>query len=76
MKPTGRSKKQRPKNILDAQHDPVTGELHVTFHNGQTYTYNGVTPKAYADMMKAPSIGQHFAANIKNKHTFKKVVRR
>lgn len=73
MKPTGRPRKPRPQNIINVIHDPRSNELHVTFHNGHTYTYDNVTPESYMNLMKAPSLGQHFHAHIKSKHTYRKV---
>lgn len=73
MKPTGLPKKQRPPNIVNVTHDPITKDLHVTFHNGQTYVYSDVHPITYSNMLKAPSLGQFFHAHVKTKHAYHKV---
>lgn len=73
MKPTGLPKKKRPSNIVNVTHDALSKDLHVTFRNGQTYIYHGVEPQSYLELMKAPSLGQHFHAHIKDKHIFRKL---
>lgn len=63
----------KSKNIYDITHDPIKNELHVTFHNGQTYIYHDVPAKSFVDLMNSRSIGQHFATHIKPKHIFRKI---
>jgi KTSC domain len=43
------------------------GEMHIEFNNGRVYSYTG--PKVqehYEQLLKAPSIGKHFGANVRN----------
>lgn len=72
MKKSNNISKPRPKNILNAVHDPRTNELHVTFGNGKVYTYSGVDAQKHQEMMKSPSLGTYLHANIVGKHTFVK----
>jgi len=40
--------------------------LHVVFADGSKYEYVGVSPQAFASLLKAKSVGQHFLANIRD----------
>jgi hypothetical protein len=53
-------------------HDPKTGTLTATMKNGAQYHYDGVDTKTFADLMAAPSLGQHFARYIKPHYTARK----
>jgi hypothetical protein len=54
--------------------DADLGWLHVEFiHGGASYVYHDVPASVHADLMKAPSIGQHFHKNIRNAYKFTKV---
>lgn len=64
----------KSKNILDINHDPLKNELHVRFHNGQAYTYHGVSADQFNQLLTAKSIGKHFSLNIKPKHIFTKIL--
>lgn len=64
--------KVNSKHISDLNHDPLKNELHVTFHDGNSYTYQGVDSKKFNELLQAPSIGQHFRTQIKGKHAFRK----
>lgn len=44
------------------------GVLHVEFSNGGLFSYSGVTNQMYEELMKAGSIGSHFAKHIRSKH--------
>lgn len=50
-------------SIVSVGHDGDT--LEVEFTNGAIHTYAGVTPEQYADLLKAPSIGKHFAQHVR-----------
>lgn len=44
------------------------GVLHVEFSNGGLFSYSGVTSQMYEELMRAGSIGSHFAKHIRTKH--------
>lgn len=44
------------------------GVLHVEFSNGGLFSYSGITSQMYDELLKAESIGSHFAKNIRTKH--------
>ncbi len=43
------------------------GVLHVKFSNGGLFSYSGVTSQAYDELLKAKSIGAHFAKHVRPK---------
>lgn len=47
-------------------HDPAQQVLTVRFRNGGAYRYDGVTAGQHAALMRADSIGTHFAQHIRN----------
>ena len=47
--------------------------LEVTFRRGGVYHYFKVQPNTFDQLMKAPSLGTYFAAEIKDKYSYKKV---
>ena len=49
------------------------GVLAVKYKSGGTYHYADVPPATFDAMIKAPSVGSFLHANIKGKHSFKKV---
>ena len=55
-------------SISHVGYDPSAKVLAVTFSNGTRYHYEGVTPQAHQSLLGANSIGQHFAANIRNQY--------
>jgi hypothetical protein len=75
MKPTGLPRKPRPTHIINVVHDPLTNDLHVTFHNGKTYAYGDVPVEKYQQMMQSKSKGSYLDANIKNKHAYRKIIK-
>lgn len=46
-------------------HDPDTETLHVEFHSGKVYRYEGINREAYERFRNAPSIGAHFGRHIR-----------
>lgn len=53
-------------SIASIGHDALTHTLEVEFKNGGVYTYAGVTPQHFDDLMKAPSLGKHFQQHIRS----------
>ena len=53
--------------------EPGFGTLRVTFANGGTYEYAGVTQANYDALLTAPSVGQHLAAYVKPHHEFQRI---
>lgn len=51
----------------------ATGTLRIQFHNGSVYDYPGVRDEVAAGMLRAPSIGKYFFANIKGHYQATKV---
>lgn len=56
--------------IAKIGHDPLHKELHVDFKSGGSYVYHDVPASEYHALISAPSIGRHFAANVKNNYRF------
>lgn len=56
--------------ILSVGYDPDEngGTLHVTFHNGRTYAYEGVPENEFSALVNSPSVGQYFNATIKGQY--------
>ena len=52
-----------------AQHgyDAATKTLAIKFKSGGLYHYAGVSQEAYDSLVKAKSLGKHFAANVRGK---------
>jgi len=57
--------------IKSIGHDPETKEMRVQFHNGKTYTYQGVSEEAHLDFVTSDSIGKHFNNHIAGKYHVK-----
>lgn len=60
-------KKVISKNINTIHYDPKTKVLEITFHEGSTYNYHGISPEAYTSFENAKSHGKHFNTFIKDK---------
>ena len=60
-------------HIKSIGHDPENNILGVTFHNGSTYHYHGVTKEKHEAMLRADSVGKFLEANIKGTHRHSKV---
>jgi hypothetical protein len=54
--------------ISHVGHDPDLNRLTIKFNSGGTYTYDGVSAEEHKALLEAPSIGKHFAANIRQKY--------
>lgn len=55
-------------NIKAIFFDKKKKELYVKFHGGRIYKYFKVDEVAYVDLHNAPSVGKHFAVNIKKQY--------
>lgn len=53
-------------NIAAVGYDNELNELSIRFHNGRTYTYEGVPAEVHTDLLDAASMGQHFNTHIKD----------
>ena len=51
-------------NVAAIKFDAAAGELHVRFHNGKTYAYEGVPPEEAESLFHASSPGQYLRNNI------------
>jgi hypothetical protein len=61
-------------NIAAVGYDVDRELMRVRFRDGSEYDYSSVSSGVYAELIGAPSIGVHFAANIRGK--FESVRRR
>ena len=61
-------------NISKVGYDAAEKIMAIQFSSGAIYHYRNVTPDVHEAMLKADSIGKHFAMNIKgsDKFLFKK----
>ncbi len=57
-----------PSNLFD--YDAETKILRVEFTNGSIYQYHDVPKSVYEELEKAPSKGQYFNAEIRDKFGF------
>lgn len=53
------------KMLSRVKYDDETHVLTVTFNNGGTYDFAGVSPEAHEALINAESVGKHFLAHIK-----------
>lgn len=56
-------------NIAAIGYDGESRTLFVQFVKGGEYSYSPITEDGYRELLKAPSVGGYFAANIKNNET-------
>jgi len=47
--------------------------LVITFVNGTTYEYSDVPRHVYQELMRAPSKGTHFNANIRDQYSYRRI---
>ena len=52
-------------NIEAVGFDEDLSQLHIRFHSGQTYIYDGVPRDLFEDLMMAASLGSFFNREIK-----------
>lgn len=60
-------------NVASAGYDPDTRELHVTFHSGATYVYEGVPESTYHDLLSTDSVGGFLNRTIKPRHKARRI---
>ena len=54
--------------IADVEYDPEEQELTVVFHNGASYTHEGVPPEVYRQFVLSPSPGSFYNSVIKGSY--------
>ena len=47
--------------------------LHIRFHHGGEYAYDGVAYGVFTDLISAPSVGKFFHAEVKERFPFRKI---
>ena len=57
-----------------AVYDSLMDNLIVEFKNGSTYEFVGVPKSLFDDLCSAESAGRFFAANVKSKYDFLKLI--
>jgi hypothetical protein len=60
-------------NLVSVGYLPENKILEVEFKGGTIYQFDQVPPEVWAEFQKAPSKGQWFAAEIKNRYTHRKI---
>ena len=60
--------------IQSSTYDTNTLELIVTFHGGNSYTYNGVSESDYNSLVNAESVGKSFNELIRAKYAGQKLL--
>lgn len=66
-------KTDRSSNVSEVSYNDETAVLTVGFKSGGRYEYSDVPEKIFESMVKAPSVGKYFLANVKNNFRFRKV---
>lgn len=64
--PLGASFSPKSSNIKQVAFDAGKKALTITFMNGASHVYSGVSEDLYREMSKAESAGKFFAQNIRN----------
>jgi hypothetical protein len=59
-------------HIRSIGYEPAEKRLEVEFHDGGVYSYHNVSEQEHHDLMNAASVGKHFHARIRHRHTFAK----
>lgn len=54
-------------------YEEETKELFVTFKNGSTYKYEGVSKNIFDTLLSSTSVGSYFFMEIKNHYNFIKI---
>lgn len=58
-------------HVKSAEYDSSSGELHVTYHDGGTYTYHGVSEDVAMGLQSAESVGKYMHGEVRGqfRHT-------
>jgi hypothetical protein len=57
-------------NLKSVGYDPAKRVLEIEFQNGRVYRYHNVPAEEYDELMKAPSLGRYFIANIRDGYQY------
>lgn len=60
-------------NLLSVGYDIDTRTLEVEFKSGSVYQYFDVPESVHVELTGAPSVGQYFAANVRNSYRYAQV---
>jgi hypothetical protein len=60
--------------IESVGYDEDAEKLHIKFHSGPAYSYQGVTLELYGNLLQAPSVGKFFLTRIKGKFETEKLI--
>lgn len=55
-------------------YDEAAAQLHVVFTSGRAYVYYSVPRRVYDALLKAPSAGVYFNAQIRNNYRYRRSV--
>ncbi len=59
-------------NLESVGYDKKSQILEVEFHGGEIYQYFGVPEDVFEELFQAPSIGQYFNGNIRQRYFYEK----
>ena len=60
-------------NLASVGYDEMSHILEIEFRSGGVYQYSGVPRSEYEALMSASSLGSYFAANIRNRYSYRRV---
>lgn len=60
-------------HIASSSYDPAENTLTITFRDGRSYAYHGMSSIEHQAFMQAPSAGQHFRRHIRGKYPHTKL---
>lgn len=66
MEEFGKWVEVKSSNIEQLKYDPEQRQLQVKFYHGGTYSYHPITEEGYKELLKAESVGEHFAKHIRS----------
>jgi hypothetical protein len=59
-------------NLRSVGYDESRQLLEIEFRNGRVYRYTGVPRAEYEELMRAPSLGRYFLANIRDSYDYER----